>query len=282
MALVTGADPTGRYLLGRTYPAGSGEQHVVVWDRLKPTIVGMPGSEPQLTDANAGGVAVGWSGLNGSTAWLFRDGTLSKLPGGVGASAVAINDSGVVVGTRNRQAIIWRSLDQPPVALPVPTSTVVSTAADIDEDGTVVGTVSDHFYGGEVPWIWAPDGTGHALSGTVDTVLNIRYGWLSGSLNTQPPTTVTYDVPSRQLSTHSQFAAPARGLNRYGWLTGMDQQGRAVLVAGSRVLILPDLAGHDVNATSNFPVAVSDDGRTVAGQADDATGVIHAVVWRCE
>src|SRR5690349_16004793 len=41
MALVTGADPSGRFLLGRTYPATSpanGGLHVVIWDRRAPRL----------------------------------------------------------------------------------------------------------------------------------------------------------------------------------------------------------------------------------------------------
>jgi hypothetical protein len=45
--------------------------------------------------------------------------------------------------------------------------------------------------------------------------------------------------------------------------------------------IRPDLATHEPNGLSTIPSAVSDDGRTIAGQSDDPTGTIQAVVWRC-
>jgi hypothetical protein len=137
-----------------------------------------------------------------------------------------------------------------------------------------------HFFGSGTR---ANSHVGSASRSTDAQPSRIRYGWVSGSLNTDPtPTTVTYDLFSGGLTTYLRFAAQALGLNRYGWLTGMDTQGRAVLTAGSRVVVLPDLARHDVKESSNFPVTVSDDGRTVAGQAADAAGTIHAVVWRCE
>jgi hypothetical protein len=45
--------------------------------------------------------------------------------------------------------------------------------------------------------------------------------------------------------------------------------------------VLPDLASHQPDGLSTIATTLSDDGRTIAGQSDDATGTIQAVVWRC-
>ena len=70
-------------------------------------------------------------------------------------------------------------------------------------------------------------------------------------------------------------------VNAQGWQAGTDKQGRPVLVAGATTVVLPELAGHQPNGLSNMPNTLSDDGRTIAGQADDASGTIRAVVWHC-
>ncbi|MEU4716555.1 hypothetical protein AB0F73_23280 [Micromonospora purpureochromogenes] len=71
-------------------------------------------------------------------------------------------------------------------------------------------------------------------------------------------------------------------VNAQGWQVGTDKQGRAVLVADAEPVVLPALAGGQPTAVSNIATTLSDDGRTVAGQSDDATGTIQAVVWRCQ
>jgi hypothetical protein len=44
---------------------------------------------------------------------------------------------------------------------------------------------------------------------------------------------------------------------------------------------LPELAPHPPGRLTTIPSTLSDDGRLVAGQSDDASGTIQAVVWRC-
>jgi hypothetical protein len=69
--------------------------------------------------------------------------------------------------------------------------------------------------------------------------------------------------------------------NVHGWQVGTDQQGRAILVTPAGVVVLPDLARHEAGVLKNIATTVSDDGRTIAGQADDSGDVLRAVVWRC-
>jgi hypothetical protein len=59
-------------------------------------------------------------------------------------------------------------------------------------------------------------------------------------------------------------------------------RGRTVLVTGTTTVLLPDLAPHPTDGLSTIATTVSDDGRTIAGQSDDATGAIQAVVWHCQ
>jgi uncharacterized membrane protein len=45
-------------------------------------------------------------------------------------------------------------------------------------------------------------------------------------------------------------------------------------------VVLPDLARHGARDT-NIAATLSDDGRVIGGQSDDAAGVLQAVAWRC-
>jgi hypothetical protein len=310
MALVTGGDPTGRFLLGRTYPppasAGGGmDLHIVIWDRLQPTMVAVPGDDQSLIDINTSGVAVGNSFDPGETAYFYRDGRVGRLPGGQGVAVRAINDAGTVVGSGDHgQPLIWHSVDQSPVALPLPPDAVTGVAFDIDEDGTVIGAVGrDRFT--TRPYVWLPNGTGRELAIPADLaasasvpafppsadgrkagtrsvplaiVYNIRNGWITGRIGMTP---VRWNLRSGEVRTFPEFAGMADGVNRHGWQVGIDRQGRAMLVSDAGPVILPDLATHTAGGLQNIPNTVSDDGTVIGGQSDDRDDVIRAVVWTC-
>jgi hypothetical protein len=292
MALVTGADPTGRYLLGRTYPrpVGSGEYHVVVWDNRTPTIVPMRGNDQSLHDINSTGVAVGASyGDTSTTAWIYRKGKLIKLPGNPGAEAYAVNEANMAVGVRNRRPIIWRSVDQAPVELPLPPGATIGEARDIDEDGTVVGYTGTGAglgaSGGadQRPYVWLPDGSGHPLklpeSGPqTGLAFSIRNGWVTGIRDNIG---VRWDLRTGEPQLFPQFNIRASVANQYGWQVGTDLKGRGLFLSDAGPVVLPDLVLHRAGELTNIPETLSDDGRVIGGQADDRSGVIHAVVWTC-
>lgn len=307
MALVTGGDPTGRYLLGRTYPQNmAGDSmglHIVIWDRLRPTIVSMPGDDQSLDDINTEGVAVGTSygSSGGTTAYYYRAGAVAKLPGGDGAQARAINDAGTIVGTmvgsRDGTPVRWRSADQAPTPLALPAGMTWGQAVGIDEDGTVVGGVGTSL-ADQRPYVWTADGRGHYLTipsgipapspkstgvsaGTpkMSTIVyGIRAGWVIGRVNA---TAVRWNLGTGQVSQFPQFDGFAEDVNRYGWQIGLDSRGRALLVADQVPVALPDLAAHKPGNLSSIPKTLSDDGTTIGGQSNDRNDVIHAVVWTC-
>ncbi|MEN3303846.1 MAG: hypothetical protein V7603_48 [Micromonosporaceae bacterium] len=305
MALVTGGDPVGRFLLGRTYPdhssGGSMGLHVVIWDRLRPTVVAVPGDDQSLQDVNSHGVAVGsgW-GQSGTVAYYYRDGKVAKLPGGDGADAKAINDAGSVVGERGQKPVVWRSVDQAPVDLALPSGAASGAAVDIDEDGTVIGAVGADLTN-QRPYVWSRDGSGHYLvipsgvppvpaksgatkAGAVNTsvpsanVRNIRNGWVTGRVNATP---VRWNLRTGDIRQFPEFGGFADGINRYGWQIGLDTQSRARLVADAAPVVLPELAKHRAGSLSNIPTTISDDGKLIGGQSDDGNDVIHAVMWTC-
>jgi hypothetical protein len=317
MALVAGADPAGRYIVGRSYPKGGGYQ-AVLWHDGAGRNVMLPGDlEEQLTGVNSAGTAVGWSYTGtteadtGAVPYVYRDGHVSKLPGVRRGSAYAINDAGAIAGVDDDRhaAVVWPSATAKPILLPVPAGTKEATTRDIDEDGTTVGNI-DH----ALPYVWFPDGTHRELplpdidgkpAGTAQ-VFSVRNGWATGVATKDAGSTGAKDpaagtaagkaagkargtgaVPVRwnlrtgEVSVTGVLRFPASAVNAQGWQIGTDKQGRAVLVTGTGTVVLPDVATHTADGLSTIPSTVSDDGRTIAGQSDDATGTIQAVVWRC-
>ncbi|MGB2571253.1 hypothetical protein ACPFP2_22800 [Micromonospora citrea] len=316
MALVSGADPTGRYIVGRSYPRGGGYQ-AVIWHDGTARKVMLPGDlEESLQDVNSTGTAVGWSYVGGGEAdtgpvpYVYRGGKVSPLPGVRRGSAYAINDAGAIVGDDDtrRAVLVWPSATAKPFRLPLPAGASEAEARDIDEDGTVVGTVD-----GRRPYVWFPDGTHRELPvPRVDggqaagaRAVSIRNGWATGltdtldgaasGLQADPSSStgpgkaarsgrmaaVRWNVRTGEVRVFDDLQAYPNEVNAQGWQIGTDTRNRAVLATDTATVVLPALADGEPTGVSTIATTVSDDGRTVGGQSDDATGTIQAVVWRC-
>src|SRR5690349_10348246 len=87
---VSGADPTGRYIVGRSYPHG--KPTTMIWVDQRPQPAPMPGDDPLLYDITSTGMAVGSSFVGNKTAaWVYTGGKYTRLAGGE-AQALAINE----------------------------------------------------------------------------------------------------------------------------------------------------------------------------------------------
>ena len=298
MALTAGADPTGQYIVGRSYPKAGGYQ-AVIWHDGKATLVMLPGDlEENLQDVNSTGTAVGWSYQDtGSVPYVYRDGQVSQLPGVKNGSALAINDAGAIVGDDAAgAALLWPSATAEPTRLPLPAGASAATANDIDEDGTVVGTIDL-----KRPYVWFADGTHRELplptingkKAVSARVFSIRNGWATGVADTDdrakgaknpdaaPVGPIRWNVRTGEVRLFDELRGRASTANAQGWLIGMDKQGRAALVTDTSTVPLAGLAAPEPGGLSDIPTTLSDDGRVISGQSDDATGTIQAVVWRC-
>jgi uncharacterized membrane protein len=299
MALVSGADPTGAYQVGRSYPKGG--YQAVVWHNGRATKVDLPGDlEESLRDVNSSGTAVGWSyqgktdADTGPVPYAYAKGKVVKLPGVTRGEATAINEAGAITGSAADHAVVWPSTTQPPIRLPVPKGTKESTAGDIDEDGTVVGNLDL-----KVPYVWFADGTHRALTlPTVEgkrafsaRVFSIRNGWAIGVADQNDEGragkpadkmwAIRWNVRTGEAQVADQWDMRPEALNAQGWEIGITKAGRAALIAGGKQVKLPELASHDPGMLTNIPNAISDDGKVISGQSDDASDTIRAVVWRC-
>jgi hypothetical protein len=286
-SLVTGADPTGRYILGRTYPAGP---RVVIWHDGQVRKVAMTGSDPELNDVTSTGVAVGTSFVGGSSdktsAWVYRNGRISRLPGG-NAAAYGINERQVIVGSVNGRPALWRTPTSQPTMLATPGRGWAGWAVGIDEDGTVVGRLQSAPDKPEYGYLWRPNGrleklavpTLRGKAVTTYTADSIRNGWVVGWARLDEGDIGYLGAPLWNLHTGAVDMSDERllatAVNRYGWTVGDNR-----LVIGGTVS-LPDFGENPLPGGSTHAYSISDDGATVAGQVD-LHGQPVAVVWKCQ
>ncbi len=297
-ALISGSDPAGKYFVGRSYPDGGGYQ-AVVWHSGVGTEVQLPGdSEESLEDVNSSGTAVGWSYLSaGAFPFVYRNGKVTQLPSAQPAQASAINDAGAIAGDDGVHALLWPTASTSPTRLSVPSGTGTAKAVDIDEDGTVVGTLDN-----KVPYVWLPDGTHHALR-LPDTdgkqfegrAFHIRDGWVIGVANEAGAKAasgakkaqgqieaIRWNLRTGEMQVVAQIDKSADAVNALGWQTGVAAQGGAQLLAGDKLVKLPGLAPIKEDSLADIANTISDDGRTIGGQSNDASGTIQPVVWHCK
>ncbi|MCX5233561.1 lamin tail domain-containing protein [Streptomyces sp. NBC_00233] len=174
-------DPSGRYQAGRAVDSADVE-HLVLWTDGVAEDLGVPalGANSFPSDVNGHGEIVGNVFMDGNwRGWRRRGGQFTPvtLPASaLTADAVAINGNGEMAGTSFRaayaqdgRATVW-STDNSARELTRPAGFNDARALDIDDDGTVIGTVSLLDYDTATTLdqravAWFPDGTWRFLNG---------------------------------------------------------------------------------------------------------------------
>lgn len=307
-SVVAAADPTGRFLAGRSYEmADPGQQQVLIWDHGEPVQVDVPGSDLTVEDVNSRGVAVGTtfkSSDSGSGAsWSYVDGQVVMLAG-EDTRALAINEQGTIVGSRREPGhrfspVIWRDPTAPIEELSVPGPTWSIEATDVDSDGTVVGT---GYRDDEIPlppdhsFVWWPDGTREELPWpTIDgepagrfRAESIHDGVVTGLVTDldvgRSVRLFQYDLRAGEF-TDLSGAAPVypQAWNSHGWLAGSGSGDRPGLWSSSGGLVpLPGLDRPGAQERRyNAVVTLSEDGRVVGALTNDGQRG-RGGVWRCD
>lgn len=293
MSIVTAGDPTGRYIAGRGYPKepeADFHRFTTIWDNGAPTVIDIPGEDQVIDDVNASGDAVAISYREGELipdAWTYRDGVVSPLPLPGEPWNLTLNDRGDIAGTFNKDGydrpfVIRADGTGVPVSLPLPAGAESGSAQDIAADGTVVGSYTDAK--GSHAYLWGPDGSGEELKapeGAGISVRAVRGDWAAGTGATSDGAMVPvrWNLRTGEVAAYPQFAQ-INDVNTAGWLVGTNHQGKGLLVTDTGDVVLPSLVDHD-DPFSEHAYTLSNDGRTIAGQALDATATLRAVAWRC-
>ncbi len=277
--LAHGMDPTGRYSVGRNYPP---EDYAtpMLWDRNRATPLNLGGIDDVMHAVNAHGVAVG-SGY-GTGGWVYLDGKLHQV---IGGEPVAINEKGQMVGGLN----LWPSPLAAPARLPLPAGAENGGASDIDDDGTIVGSVgaADNY----VPYVWAKDGTGYPLTVPVYQGAPLQYlrptavrnGWVVGYgyPSGMAPVAVRWDLATGVVEVFPEME-DAHDVNVMGWFVGKGSSGHALMSNGKQFKQLPDVFPFAGEFAWNVGYGISDNGRTMAGTVvEDQTWMNRAVKWNC-
>jgi hypothetical protein len=287
-SVVTGGDPSGRYLIGARWTTPE-ESTPLLWIDGRLHELRTPYQQALIADANSSGVLVGsgWGGGQ-SAGWRYQAGRFTTLAGlrpDHRTEAVAINARGDILGKSYGFAdpagvhvVVWpagrpgtpRELAAPPGA-----SSRDLYAVDIDDDGTVVG---GSYAPATLGYIWPRGGTARVLRGPAGEphvyTWKIRRGWIAGGLIGEAG-----EIPAAW-RTHGRAAnvldavGRARAVNRHGDLAGSGPGLPAAIAhRGGRIVPLPGVVGPDTGEA----VTLSDRG-VAAGWLRDGPRT-HPVLW---
>jgi hypothetical protein len=260
----------------------------------------------RFADINASGAAVGGGSASGRRPSAYRDGSMSTLVGGEG-TAKAINDAGVVVGAlgpaQQVRPVRWPSTTAQPEQLPLPPGARYGTAVDVDDAGTVIGTVTTDGnpesqmllpVADGVGYLWLADGSGRPFplpdvnGRPADRFepLAIRNGWVVGHGIVQTRDGLTL-VPLRyriDSDHYERVIAPAGMMlpDRVAATGAVPTGGRqpAVIDAAGAITLLPTDPAQGKDANYEL-TSLSDDGRTAAGGLVGGADGSRPLLWRC-
>ncbi|HKE66885.1 MAG TPA: hypothetical protein VKB59_19850 [Micromonosporaceae bacterium] len=301
-ALVSGGDPTGKYLFGRSYPQRTGfHEQPLLWIDGVAHKIAIPGEDPTIGAVTSNGKAIG-SSFNGDveTGYFVSDGKVTRLAGPKGSTATDLNSAGVIVGGRFGAngvsvPIMWKTPTSEPIDLRMPGPNWVGSATAINDDGTIVGEVSTSAHTVlSRTIVWQPDGSFQliplpTLAGVsgINSLLsfNLRGNVLIGeaSVVTSQETAfypLAYDLGTGKFTDLQHANLWVTGGNSQHWLAGEGIHNKpAIWTSGTGLVLLPTLTSKpDTGDQASF---ISEDGTIVAGQNTDRHGVIRAVEWRC-
>lgn len=279
---VTGGDHTGRFLVGAgaRYVGTQRTEVVLSWEdgavSELDTAALAPYADVYANDINKDGAIVGRLIRDYSTfridAWIYRDGSFTLLPGldpTHDTVATAINARGDVVGRSGPRPVRWPA-DQPGTVRELavdPSLPSPAWAADIDDDGTVLGHLGCRTCDGERPYIWTADGAGYELAAPAGAThaegIAIHNGWVAGTAAVgYSGAAVRWDLSAGTATVISTEHGSATAVNSRG------------TVAASDALLYRD---GGVQALDGYVRVLTDRGTAAGTDAPYLSG--NAVIW---
>ncbi|UQU62900.1 hypothetical protein COUCH_28225 [Couchioplanes caeruleus] len=294
-SLVSGMDPAGRFVVGRTLrEAGTSRLDLLVWHGGEPRRAELPGEGQVPRGVNGNGVVVGTTEIHSAAgpialrSWVYRDGDVALLPGTEVSEALAVSDSGVVVGTDGKRPVLWRPSAGTPSPLPVPAGAPSEGKAyGISADGhTIVGVLGSGLLR---PYVWPAAGKPRELplpvvggeTATGAIAQSVTGDWVAGMATTRGDdgVPVRWNLRTGQAQAFPEYGLAGGTVSADGRMTAAGGGGRALLVGAQQTTTLRRLG--DAAGSRDTAEAISRDGRSVAGNAASAQGGTVPVVWRC-
>ncbi len=240
----------------------------------------------RVTGINDAGVAVGFAddlqGYQRAVRW-DADGTPTQLLVGDVATLGGINNTGVIVGTARRRAVVI--VGDVPTNLPLPAGYGFSSGYAISDKTSVAGNVSNDGYFTQ-PALWDKYGNVKVypnLGGGFGALLGINnrgkgVGWSFVNGNQRAVLANPTSSVLKDLGTLGGFISIAYGINDAGVTVGAsdDQFGKrqAFIYKNGRMRQLPRTVGM-VQAEA---YGINYNG-VIVGAQWDANGGIHATMW---
>ncbi|MFF5082889.1 hypothetical protein ACFY36_38100 [Actinoplanes sp. NPDC000266] len=299
-ATVSSGDPSGHYLTGRVYPPKR-EVYTVIWkDGVLQNRPSMPGDDGAWGDINSAGVAVGFSfGKNDETRAYVSTGTkVTPLRGGP-SSASAINESGRIVGALGElyqgKPVTWASPAAEPQRLTMPAGFVTGEASEIDEDGTIIGTVAKKS-GEGTGYLWLPNGSGRLMplpevedvKATYFWPESVNSGWVYGRAvrdsrdgGSRTFASYRYNIAANKFEELDIPLGPDIIGSANGWILTTTAHFEPIIIAGEKAVQLPRYNKMKEYVTSAF----STDGKVAGGYTTDTTAsdpvANRPLMWTC-
>jgi hypothetical protein len=296
--IVTGGDPTGRYLAGYVY--GRGEARPVLWTDGVPKVIDAPHMFGSHVLVNSHGVVAGTGDESVGTRsryvpWRYEHGMVTRLATSTTSyQLLDLNERGDILAVEVPAvlSIDWPTGRAEPVVLAhdgqvrrldAPAGVGRDFSGGIDDDGTVAGSALE----GGGATVWAPDGQRRSLSpdGLRPGVRDIRNGWVFGGqpLPVGAPgyaSVTVWDLRTGATITHESMQyGGSWSVNAHGWVAGATATDPAVGYRDA-VVKLPILPGQ-VGGAGTSAATISDDGRTIGGQATTTEFNIVPMRWTC-
>ena len=295
-ALVTAGDPSGRYLAGRVYRPGKPVRTIVWRDGQILSRTAMPGSGATFRDINSLGTGVGTSYGSDDRirSYVYQKDKYFPMSQ-VGATAMAINDAGVVVGSAGSEEqpfpVRWNYPGGEYERLDLPVLATSGMASAVDEDGTIVGKVSigdDEATG----YLWLPGSRSMMMplpevdgrKADAFWPTSIGGGLVAGRAvfddeNSRGFTSMTFDLRTEIYRALPANLGSIQLLAADGSVAGVTGRTPAI-VSGEVITKLP------VDERKEYDVeSFSDDGRVVAGSSGftkDEKTANEPILWRCQ